>query len=116
MINIPVDEGHAFDFLSILAIKAESSEDPKNDEYLKIVRKTLIQQLGIGHFAEVINSDAYQKLKLKNQIIFNLIDEIRYNEHNISAKEIDDANMERFRAKSELQKQFFNANLLEQKT
>jgi hypothetical protein len=49
-----------------------------------------------------------------NQITFDAVEKARYGE--ITAKEVDQANMLRYQKKCELQKKFFNSNMKEVKT
>lgn len=112
MINICVDEAYAFDFLSILEVKKGHSDQAMISwhncfNYLKA-------QLSSDLFVLIINSNEYRNMVAINQKTFEAVERARYG--NISAKEVDNANMERHYAKIALQKRFFTNNLTEQKT
>lgn len=111
MINICVDEAYAFDFLSILEIKKSHSDQAMKNwhncfNYIKA-------QLSSDLFTLIINSNEYKNMILANQKTFHAVEKARNGK--ISAKEVDDANMERQHAKKALQKKFFSNNLTEQK-
>lgn len=112
MINLCVDEGYAFDYLSILQIKSNRSEQAKQAwqncyNYLKA-------QLSSDLFIQIINSQEYENMLSVNKKTFDAVELARYG--SITAKEVDNANMERHHAKIVLQKRFFLTNLTEQKT
>ncbi len=112
MINLHVDEGYAFDFLSILYIKKnKSNQSMKNwrdcSDYLK-------SQLPNDVFNSIIDSQEYMDMVKINQKTFDAVEKARYGE--ISAKEVDNANMERYHAKIKLQNKFFNNKVIEEKT
>ena len=112
MIHICVDEGHAFDFLSILEIKNTRSHQAMQSwcncfNYLKA-------QLPNDLFILIINSEEYRKMVAINQKTFDAVEKARYGE--ISAKEVDSTNMERYYAKVNLQNKFFSNKVTEQKT
>ena len=104
MIKINVDEGYAFDFLSILKVKRNANQDinePYND-----CRNNLICQLGYKVFREIEDSIEYQKLVETNQLIFETIDKLK--KEKVSAAYVDSLNYKRFIQKQEIQKKFFN--------
>ena len=112
MINICVDEAYAFDFLSILEIKKNRSEQAMINwhncfNYLKA-------QLPSDLFTLIINSHEYRDMITINQKTFDAVEKARYG--NISAKEVDDVNMERHYAKIALQNKFFPNKITEYKT
>lgn len=112
MINICVDEAYAFDYLSILEVKRDRSDQSMISwhncfNYLKA-------QLSSDLFTLIINSNEYRNMVLINKKTFDAVEKARYG--SISAKEVDNANMERHHAKIALQKRFFTNNLTEQKT
>jgi hypothetical protein len=113
MIRIAVDEAYAFDFLSILEVKKRNvASGSKNYEDCKAL---LIEQLGQQIVDDICDSEYYSKLVEVNQLVFAQIELIRNGEF-LNAKEVDDANMLRFKYKQELQRAFFNIELTEQKT
>ena len=112
MINICVDEAYAFDFLSVLEIKKNRSEQAMINwhncfNYLKA-------QLPVDLFALIINSNEYRSMIAVNQKTFDAVEKARYDK--ISAKEVDEANMERHYAKIALQNKFFSNKITEYKT
>lgn len=112
MINICVDEGYAFDFLSILEIKKHRSDQAMHSwhncfNYLKA-------QLPSDLFTLIINSQEYRNMLAVNQKTFDAVEKARYGE--ITAKEVDNANMDRYHAKISLQNKYFNNKITEHKT
>ena len=110
MINLLVDEAYAFDYLSILYIKTSKSKDGVNtfEQCANVLKKQL------PNYIEIISSKEYQNLVEANQITFDAVEKARYSE--ISAKEVDNANMLRHKRKIELQNRFFNSTIVEYKT
>jgi len=112
MINICVDEAYAFDFLSILEIKKNKSQQSMTSwsncfNYIKA-------QLPNDLFILIINSQEYRQIVTANQKTFNAVEMAKHDK--ISAKEVDDANMERHYAKIALQNKFFTNKITEYKT
>jgi hypothetical protein len=112
MINLEVDEAYAFDYLSILQVK----NDLFPSEYKMIAYKQCLAFLKeqLDNFDFIINSEEYQNLYEINKVTFNLVDQVRNNEV-ITAKSVDDANMQRYYCKLALQKKYFSNELVEQK-
>ena len=114
MIDLLVDEAYAFDYLSILERKIDNSEqDWINFEKIYL---DIESQIGSKLFREIINSIHYKKLVDINSHIYSMVDKIRAGDTSITAKDVDDANISRYRSKVNLQKQFFSADLFEKKT
>lgn len=112
MINLKVDEAYAFDYLSILEIKKGLNDlCQKNWENCF---SYIAEQIGRDKMNQIINSSEYQLMINTNKLTFDAVEKARYG--NISAKEVDDANMLRHKRKLELQSKFFNNNLMEYKT
>lgn len=110
MVKINVDEAYAFDYLSILFLKRDRSDE--SFEAWSNCQEDLMLQ--IPNFSEIIHSEEYQNLLAANQITFVAVEQARYGD--ISAKDVDNANMLRHQRKKELQKKFFNNELKEYKT
>jgi hypothetical protein len=112
MINLQVDEAYAFDYLSIMEVKKNlaPSEERVNgyDQCLDFMRKQL------PTVNEILHSEEYKNLYQSNVHTFNLVDKAR-NSGDVTAKEVDDANMERFYCKRALQGKFFSNSLVESK-
>jgi hypothetical protein len=105
MINIQVDEAYAFDMLSILEVKYENKSTQQNLDNLHELSQSIEDQVGAGIFVQILDSSEYERLYWANASLFQAIDEIKKGE--VSAKEIDDLNYERWKHKNELQKKFF---------
>tara|TARA_B110000444_G_scaffold195694_1_gene186238 strand:- start:457 stop:801 length:345 start_codon:yes stop_codon:yes gene_type:complete len=114
MIKISVDEGYAFDYLSILEIKSRKIKQNKTLSSFKECKKLINSQLSGELFSKIYNSNEYSACLKANQETFNAVERARYGK--ISSKEVDDLNMKRYAAKSNLQKKFFNNKLSESKT
>ena len=94
MVNILVDEGYAYDVLSICQIKLVK-KIANSEKNFHLINETLENQLKELH-AKIISSNGYSS---------------------ITAKEVDDLNMLRYKYKTELQKKFFPESIiLEQKS
>tara|TARA_B110000483_G_C18053169_1_gene487364 strand:- start:393 stop:737 length:345 start_codon:yes stop_codon:yes gene_type:complete len=114
MIKISVDEGYAFDYLSILEIKSRKIKQNKTLSSFKECKKFINSQLSGELFNKIYNSNEYSACLKANQETFNAVEKARYGK--IPSKKVDDLNMERYAAKSNLQKKFFNNELSESKT
>jgi hypothetical protein len=110
MINLKVDEAYAFDYLSILYIKKNNSKECYNTWF--DCYNSLSNQ--IPNFFEIVNSIEYNNLLEANLITFDAVEKARYGD--ISAKEVDDANMLRYKRKIELQNKFFTSKVKEFKS
>jgi hypothetical protein len=112
MINLLVDEAYAFDYLSILQVKKEI--DNKNEKAWKNCRDYLNIQLQ-DKFEEIINSTEYSELLLCNKLTFDAVEKARYG--SITAKEVDECNMQRYHKKVSLQAKFFpKTSVIDRKT
>jgi len=112
MINLSVDEAYAFDYLSILHVKKElNSKLTNNWQYCF---SSIENQVGKDLINIIINSNEYSNMIKANQITFDAVEKARYG--SITAKEVDEANMLRYKRKLELQAKFFNNELSESKT
>lgn len=109
MISLLVDECYAFDYLCILEIKKNINEE-KNVRSWKECFDYLKLQLK-EKFDLVISSEEYNELYHANLLTFDRVEKVRTGKQ-ISAKEIDDANMLRYEKKVNLQKKFFPNNEL----
>lgn len=113
MINLLVDECFAFDYLSILEVKKNMNKDQNNQNWL-ICFEYLKNQVG-EQFLDIIRSTEYNNLYQANLSTFDAVDKARSG-GDITAKQVDDCNMERYYAKVALQKRFFpNTQLTEKK-
>lgn len=112
MINLSIDEAYAFDYLAIIQVKQNRSPSDKNSKALSRCSDELKKQCDI--FDKIMASKEYANLIKINTHIFDLIDQLRRGAA-ISAKKIDDANMERYFRKCDLQEAFFKESLEENK-
>lgn len=113
MINLLVDEAYAFDYLSILEIKKDINSI--NYTNWQICKENLINEIGQDKMDEIINSEEYKQMIETNKLTFEAVEKARYGGV-ITAKEVDDANLKRHKRKLELQRKFFDNNLMEYKT
>ena len=108
MISIIVDEGYAYDYLAILAVK-------RNKHYYDIISEHIESQIGIELHEKITESIEFYNLFDANVKTFHAVEMARYGK--ISAKEVDNYNMERYNCKVILQNKFFPSNkILETKT
>lgn len=114
MINLPVDEAYAFDFLSVIDVKRSKSS--RDEDTFKELCSVIESQIGLDLFRTIMSSNIYSEMIMINQKIYDLIDIIRDEGTHIDAKVVDDANTERYRLKKRLQDQFFMSELAETKT
>lgn len=116
MILIPVDEGYAFDYLSILEVKTKAMGSKKSALAFEECSSVLKNQIGEDKFFEVIASTEYSNIVKANTETFNAVESVRRG-NGVTAKEVDDCNMNRYHAKTALQKKFFsNSNQIEEKS
>ena len=128
MLKVSVDEGHAFDMLSILEVKhckiCEGSREPKYfteeeckksesllSSFKKLMRE-ISEQIGEETLNKVMSSNEYRELKEANERTFDLVNKIRNGEDSL-AKQADTANLERFEAKASIQNKFFDKKITE---
>jgi deoxyribodipyrimidine photolyase-like uncharacterized protein len=120
MVTISVDEGYAFDILSIFQVKIHNCTDKVKLEASKrgfsILYEELKDQLGQDKLSEIIYSKEYDDLYTENQTTFVLVDAIRASNENSIGKDIDLNNLRRFECKRKLQSKFFNTDMVETKT
>lgn len=112
MINLLVDEAYAFDYLAILEVKNTSYPSAQKHETFLECKEYLKNQ--INNFDDIYYSKEYRDLVEINKLTFDLIDDLREG-LDITAKSIDDANMDRYYRKKALQENFFSNKLKEEK-
>lgn len=113
MINIPVDEGYAFDYLTILELKAKLLG--KCEDLFEYTLSRIIMELGPAIVDRIIQSKEYQALFDANYQTFKIVERLKRDE-TVTAREVDNLNALRFQRKAELQNKFFGTKLLEFKT
>lgn len=112
MINLSVDEAYAFDYLSILHVKKEINPNSTDnwDKCYDYIQGQISEEL----MDKIMNSKEYFNMIDANRITFNAVEQARYG--SITAKQVDEANMLRYKRKLEFQAEFFNNKLTEIKT
>jgi len=103
MIKLLVDEGYAFDYLAILEVK--KNNNPEQSEVWMSCSSYLSSQFPQSIWHVLISSEEYRKMVEVNQKTFNAVEKARYGE--ITAKEVDECNMQRFEAKQAFRNKFF---------
>lgn len=101
-----VDLGYAFDYFAILEIK--NKRGILAEKIFNNIKTNLINEIGSTNFTEITLSNEYKNLVQANEKTFEAVEKARYG--NITAKEVDDCNMERYNAKIALQKRFISCN------
>lgn len=114
MIQLSVDAGHAFDYLSILKVKADMAptDSVRQSQHLQCGDQIAGQISGMK-FGEILRSREYKDLYDANLRMFRLVDLAKTDK--VSASEVDRANYHRYLQKMRLQKRFFNELLSEVK-
>jgi hypothetical protein len=116
MIKVSLDEAYVFDMLAILDVKNASFSEEKLCSVINSyseMSQEIIEQIGEEKFFEIINSDEYHNLVEANQFVFNLVDRTKI--EGGLAKQVDDANFNRYLKKQVLQSQFFKNKMKEVK-
>ena len=108
MIKVSVDYGYAFDMLSILEVKKENNSNNINLENYERLYNEIKDQINTKLFYKIIQSLEYLNLKNINKKVFDLVDIVK-NDNGL-AKEVDKANYQRYVAKTNLQKIYFEIN------
>lgn len=107
MITILVDEGYAYDYLAILAVKHKKLNSQKTLDAISLCNKHILDQVGDDKHIEILQSQEFKNLVDINSETFDAVEKARYGE--ISAKEVDDLNMKRYHCKVALQEKFFSS-------
>jgi len=115
-IRVTVDEAAAWDMLAILTIKLQRLSRKKSVEesFFRLVGE-IETALGPKDYIHILYSNEYVALCDANEALFDGVEKVRHGE-GMSAKEFDDLNQARHRAKQALQKRFWNNELTEVKT
>lgn len=111
MINIPVDEAYAFDYLSILELKLDNNYIPESR--VKEVADVIISQIGKSLFDDIKSSIEYKNLYDANQLTFNAVDDAKTDK--CTASYVDKCNYQRMIKKRELQEKWFDNSINETK-
>lgn len=116
MLKISLDEGFAFDILSIAQVKIIKSSVQDKEKLIsnyQNLSKEIISQIGFDLYGEIVASKEYQDLRDANEKTFNLVDQVK-NDNGL-AKLVDDSNYNRYQKKVALQNKFFNNEVKEVK-
>lgn len=112
MIKIGVDEGYAYDMLSIQQVKHEKSASAKTEETMVQLGDDIIATAGGSSHFDILLSKEYQDLIDTNRKLFELIDEL--NKHSADCScygcQVNRLNYVRFLCKRALQAKFFPEN------
>ncbi len=109
MVTLLVDEGYAFDYLSILDVKKNIRPEVEPNWHFCFL--FLEKQFGKNKMQQIINSLEYIDLIEANKITFEAVNKAK--ENLISAKEVDDLNLLRYEKKIALQNKFFTNQVSE---
>jgi hypothetical protein len=116
MIKVSLDEAYVFDMLAILDVKKQLFSSEKLDSVISaraIMVDEICSQIGDDKFHEIILSEEYLNLIEANNLVFNLVDQTK-TEGGL-AKQVDDANYNRYLKKQNLQNKFFTTKMKEVK-
>jgi hypothetical protein len=116
MIKVSLDEAYVFDMLAILDVKKQLFSSEKLDSVMSaraIMVDEICNQIGDDRFDEIISSEEYLNLIKANNLVFNLVDQTK-TEGGL-AKQVDDANYNRYLKKQNLQNKFFTTKMKEVK-
>jgi len=105
MITISVDECYAYDYLAILNVKHKKINNEKTLAAKNLCSEHLLNQIGEDKHIEILSSQEFKNLLFVNEETFDAIEIVRHG--SISAKEVDDLNMQRYNHKIILQNKFF---------
>ena len=109
MISLNVDEAYAFDYLSILEVKKQKTFSAV-EAWLKCYFY-LQTQFDSEKWFSMINSEEYKNMIRANLLTFDAVDKAKNNE--VTAQHVDYCNYQRYTAKQNFQKKFFNSTLSE---
>lgn len=116
MLKISLDEGFAFDILSITQVKIIKSSKQDKEKLVsnyQNLSKEIISQIGFDLYEQIVASEEYQNLRGANEKTFDLVEEVK--KDNGLAKLVDDSNYDRYQKKVALQNKFFNNEVKEVK-
>ncbi len=115
--KISLDAGYCFDFLSIAEIKSYRMDDLEKRKIviqaIENLWNELEKQMGFNKLLLIYQSKEYSDLYAVNNKVWDSVEKAKLNE--ISAKEVDLLNTERYYYKKVLQEKYFNSPLTEQK-
>lgn len=104
MINLPVSEAYAFDYLAILLVKMMVPLPTAAEEAAKC-RDSIMDQIGGELMWSVMGSPEFERLVSSNRSVWNFVGKAAKDE--CKASEVDQANQRRYEAKKALQSRFW---------
>lgn len=109
MIKISVDEGYAYDMLSIQQVKNEKAFFKKNRDSIFQLAHDIVLSTDLDNHINILGSDEYQDLIDTNRRLFELIDELNKHPADCSCYgcQVNRLNYVRFLCKRALQDKFF---------
>lgn len=111
MIKLMVDEGYAFDFLSILEIKMKKNcNDIRHKINFERCVKELIQEIGKDLFFRIIESTEYKNLLNSNIKTYDAVEMAKTDD--VSASYVDSCNFERYVCKRRLMDVYFKDDVM----
>ena len=116
MIKVSLDEAYVFDMLAILDVKKQLFSNEKLETVLgarTIMVEEICHQIGEEKFQQIISSEEYANLIQANKFVFILVDQTKL--EGGLAKQVDDANYNRYLKKQSLQQKFFDTQMKETK-
>jgi hypothetical protein len=114
MIKISLDEAYAYDLLAISEVK-KNKNILNAEKIYSIIESDIISQIGNEFHNLIIFSIEYSNIVKANADTFEAVEKARYSF--VEAREMDDCNMKRYKAKIAIQNKFFpNSELLERKS
>lgn len=111
MINLPVDEGYAYDYLAILEVKLRNGVGKIGDVLL--CASQIRDQVGQDLHTKIIESDYFKDCLRVNQLTFDAVDGAK--QDTVKASVVHNLNYERYLAKTRLQNEFFPSSIITEK-
>lgn len=105
---LEVDVGYYIDYLTILGIKVDRTEDQEVMKQYDRCQSRLIEQVGYKKFIEIFKSKEYEDLYDVNDQLYQMVDLAK--EDKVLASAVDGLVIERWRKKKALQDKFYPEN------
>lgn len=113
MISLIVDESYAYDYLSILRVKALKKGSEETILNFMNCSSNIKMQLGSKLHSEILDSKEYKDLLSINKKTFDAVDKAKKDQ--VKASFLDSLNYSRFLLKKKLQDNFFSLKQTEKK-
>ena len=113
MISLLVDESYAYDYLSILRVKALKNGSEETISNFMHCSNNIKMQVGSKLHSQIIDSKEYKNLLNINKQIFDAVDKAKKDQ--VKASFVDSLNYKRFLSKKSLQDKFFDSPQKEHK-